>query len=177
MRRPPSALLPREWLARGLIAVAAAVVTNLSLVVLEIDHDAALVTLLAATAVAVGSLVLEAIDPHPGAPWTATRPDAQPDPGEDTRTAMFRHLIESHRTAREADDAVLWQIADLGNRRLRQVHGFRCSEDPQRAEALLGPLVAGLVSRDRRHRYEPGRRHPRYSLDQLNEAMRRIEEL
>ena len=142
----------------------------MALSALRIEHDAPLVALLAATTVAAGVLALEALGRHARRPWTAPRPDARPDPGEDTRTAMFRHLVEAHETSREADDAVLWQIADLARRRLRQVHGFRYADDPARANELLGPLLADLVSRDRRHRYEPGRRHPRYTVAELGDA-------
>ena len=52
---------------------------------------------------------------------------------------MFRHMIEAHEASREADDTVLWQIADLAKRRLRQVHGLRYADDPGRATELLGP--------------------------------------
>ena len=56
---------------------------------------------------------------------------------------MYRHLIEAHETSREADDTVLWQMADLASRRLRQVHGIRYADDPDRATELLGPVLAG----------------------------------
>ena len=72
---------------------------------------------------------------------------------------------------------MLWQIADLAKRRLRQVHGIRYADDPARATELLGPSLANLVSIDRRHRYEPGRRHRRYTLDELGELVLRVERL
>jgi hypothetical protein len=90
---------------------------------------------------------------------------------------MFRQMFEVHEGSREADDTVLWQIADLAKRRLRQVHGIRYADDPGRATELLGPALAELVSLDRRHRYQPGRRHRRYSVDELGELIQRVERL
>ena len=167
----------RVWVGRAIIAILAAVTVNLSLSALQIEHDAPLIALLAATTVAATTLALEAIDAYARRPWTAPRPDAGPDPGEDVRTATFRHLVEVHETSHDADDAVLWQIADLAQRRLRQVHGFRYAEDPARATELLGPLLSDLVSRDRRQRYEPDHRHHRYTVAELGDLVRRIEEL
>ncbi len=169
--------LSRGWVGRALVAVVSAITVNLSLSALTIDHDAPLVALIAATTVAAGALALEAMDAYTSLPWTAPRPDARPDPGEDLRTATFRHLIEVHETSRVADDAVLWQIADLAKRRLRQVHGIRYADDPDRVTELFGPFLADLVSRDRRNRYQPDQRHPRYTVAQLGDLVRRIEEL
>jgi hypothetical protein len=167
----------RVWVGRATVAVAAAITVNLSLSAMTIDHDAPLVALLVATTVAAGTLALEAVDSYVRVSWAAPRGDARPAPGEDLRTANFRHLIEVHETSRVADDAVLWQIADLAERRLRQVHGIRYADDPKRVTELLGPLLTDLVSRDRRHRYQPDHRHPRYTVAQLGELVRRIEEL
>jgi hypothetical protein len=167
----------RVWVGRITAALVAAFVVNLSLTVLEVEHDSQLIALLAATTVATGVLALAAIDAHLRPSWKAPREERRPHSGEDTRTTMYRHLIEAHEASRDADDAVLWQIADLATRRLRQVHGLRYADDPQRAEELLGPHLAELVSRDRRHRYQPDQHHQRYSVDQLGELVRRIEEL
>ena len=90
---------------------------------------------------------------------------------------MYRHVIEAHLSSREADDAVVWQLADLAARRLRQVHGLRYADDPARATELLGPQLAEWVSHDRRHRYAPGPRHRRYTVQQLGRGRPRIEEL
>ena len=109
--------------------------------------------------------------------WTVRRGDVAPDRGEDTRTAMYRHVIEVHLTSQEADDAIVWQIADLARHRMRQLHGVRYEESPERAAELLGPELADWVSHDRRHRYVPGARHRRYTVAQLGDAVRRIEEL
>ena len=122
-------------------------------------------------------LTLEALDSATRLPWVARRLDALPDRGEDTRTAMYRHVVEAHVTSREADDAVVWQLADLARRRLRQVHGLRPQDDPARTEQLLGPLLAEWVSHDRRDRYTPGQRHTRYTVAALGEVVRRIEAL
>ena len=167
----------RVWAGRAAIAIVSAITVNLSLSALTIDHDAPLVALIAATTVAAGVLALVAMDSYSRLPWTAPRQDARPDTGEDLRTATFRHLIEAHETARHADDAVLWQIADLAKRRLRQVHGIRYADDPERVTELFGPFLTDLVSRDRRHRYQPEQRHPRYTVEQLGDLVRRIEEL
>ena len=56
---------------------------------------------------------------------------------------MFRHMVEAHQGSKDADDTVLWQIADLAKRRLRQVHGLGYADDPGRATELLGPLAGG----------------------------------
>ena len=169
--------VPRVWIGRATMAIIAAVTINVSLSVLAIDHDAPLVALLTATTFAAGTLALETIDAYARLPWMAPRPDARPNSGEDLRTATFRHLIEVHETSREHDDTVLWQIADLANRRLRQVHGIRFADDPKRVTELCGPFLAELVSRDRRHRYQPGVPHPRYTVAELGELVRRIEDL
>jgi hypothetical protein len=167
----------RAWLGRLLVAGLVGVGVNAVLSGLSVDHDTALVGLLAATTVAVGVLTLEALDNATRVPWVARRPDTRPDRGEDTRTAMYRHVVEAHLTSREADDAVVWQLADLARRRLRQVHGLRPQDDPERTTALLGPVLAEWVSHDRRDRYVPGQRHPRYTVAALDEVVRRIEAL
>lgn len=165
----------RVWVGRAMLAIAAAVSVNLSLSALRVEHDAPMVALLAATTVAAGVLSLAALEAHTQMPWTAPRPDARPNPGEDIRTMTFRHLIEVHETSHRADDAVLRQIADLAKRRLRQVHGIRYSDDPVRAQQLLGPVLSELVCRDRRQR--PDHRHRRYTVAELGDMVRRIEEL
>jgi hypothetical protein len=167
----------RAWLGRLVVAVLAGVGVNAVLSGLAVDHDVALVGLLSATAVAVGVLTLESLDSATRQPGVARRPDARPDRGEDTRTAMYRHVVEAHLTSREADEAVLRQLADLARRRLRQVHGLRPADDPARTEQLLGPVLAEWVSHDRRDRYVPGQRHPRYTVAALGEVVRRIEDL
>ena len=167
----------RVWVGRVVLAAAAALAVNLALTAMEIEHDAPMVALLTVATIAAGVLTLESLEAHTPLTWTAPRPDARPNPGEDTRTAMFRRLIEVHEGSREADATVIWQIADLAKRRLRQVHGIRYSDDPDRATELLGPMLADLVSRDRRHRYEPGRRHHRYTLDELGDLVLRVERL
>ena len=90
---------------------------------------------------------------------------------------MYRHVIEVHLTSQEADDAVVWQIADLAKHRLRQVHGLRYEDDPSAPPSCSGRCWPSWVSHDRRHRYEPGARHRRYTVAQLGDAVRRIEEL
>jgi len=167
----------RVWVGRAILAAASAVSVNLGLAALDVEHDAPMVALLAVTTFAAGILALEALEASTQLPWMAPRPDARPHPGEDTRTAMFRHMIEAHEGSKEADDTVLWQITDLAKRRLRQVHGIRYGDDPGRATELLGPPLADLVSRDRRHRYQPGRRRRRYTVDELGELVQRVEQL
>jgi len=167
----------RQWIGRVLVAVLAALGVNAALSGLSVRHDATLVALLATATVAAGVLALEALDAATRIPWMARRPDTRPDRGEDTRTAMYRHIVEAHLTSRQADDAVVWQLADLARQRLRQVHGFRPEDDPVRTEQLLGPLLAEWVSHDRRHRYTPGERHPRYTVAVLGDVVRRIEAL
>jgi hypothetical protein len=167
----------RIWVGRVILVAASAVSVNLALSAVEVEHDAPMVALLIVTTFAAGVLAVESLEAHAPMPWTAPRPDARPHRGEDTRTAMYRQMIEVHEGSREADDTVLWQIADLAKRRLRQVHGIRYTDDPSRATELLGPLLADLVSRDRRHRYQPGRRHRRYSIDELSELVQRVERL
>ena len=102
-----------------------------------------MVALLTVATFAAGLLALESLEAHTPMPWSASRPDARPNPGEDTRTAMFRHMVEAHQGSKDADDTVLWQIADLAKRRLRQVHGLGYADDPGRATELLGPLTGG----------------------------------
>jgi hypothetical protein len=166
----------RTWTGRVLVALVVAAVLNLALSELGIEHDVALVSLLVGTTVAAGGLALEALDTTVRLPWTATRPDARPLAGEDTRTAMYRHVIEAHLTSRDADDTIVWRITDLAAHRLRQVHGFRYADDPARATELLGPDLADWLAQDRRHRYRAGPGQ-RFSVAQLGEAVRRIEEL
>ena len=167
----------RVWVGRVALAAMSAVLVNLALFVLEVEHDAPMVALLTVATFAAGVLALQSLEAHTQLPWSAPRPDARPNPGEDTRTTMFRHMIEAHEGARDPDDTVLWQIADLAKRRLRQVHGLGYADDPGRATELLGPVLADLVSRDRRSRYQPGRRQRRYSVDELGELVHRVERL
>ena len=167
----------RVWVGRVVMAAAAALAVNVALAAMEVEHDAPLVALLTVAIIAAGVLALESLEAHTPLTWTAPRPDARPHPGEDTRTAMFRQLIEVHEASREADDTVLWQIADLAKKRLRQVHGIRYADDPARATELLGQPLADLVALDRRSRYQPGRRHHRYTLDELGELVLRVERL
>ena len=157
--------MPRVWVGRLLIAVVLASATNVVLSGLEVEHDGPLVALLAAGTVAAAVLALAALETGARVPWLAPRRDVRPDPGEDARTAMFRHLVDAHETSREADDAVLWQLAELAARRLRQLHGLRYADDPERVTELVGPVLGELLSHDRRDRYQTGRpapplRHP-----------------
>lgn len=138
--------LSGPWIGRAAVAGTAALVVNLALSSLSYEHDAALVSLLVVTLVAGGVLALEALEAHTQFSWTAPSPTARPDPGEDAGTTSFRHLTEVHEASRDADDAILWQIADL-------------------------------VARDRRHRHGQGHQHPRWTVAQLGELVRRIEAL
>lgn len=170
-------LISRAWLGRLLVAVVTAALLNVVLAVLEVEHDVTLVGLLSVATVAAGVLTLAALELAPAIGWSTRRRDAVPDSGEDTRTSVFRHLVEIHQTSREADDTVLWQLADLASARLRQQHGLRYADDPARVTELLGPVLADLVARDRRQRYQPEGRHQRYPVRALSEMVRRIEEL
>ncbi len=167
----------RTWTGVAAAALLAAVTVNGALVVLGIEHDATLITLLALATVLTGVLLLAGVDSQVRLPWSTARTDAHPDPGEDTRTAMFRHTIEVHLTSRDHDDAVVWRLADLASQRLRQLHGIRYADDPARARELLGEQLARWVATDRRERYQPDHRHQRYTVAQLNEVVRRIEQL
>ena len=168
---------PRAWVAPVVIAVLVAFGVNSALSATEVAHDVALVALVVAASVAACALALSALDAGVRTGWKVRRSDALPGSGEDTRTAMYRHVIEVHQTSQNADDAIVWQIADLARHRMRQVHDLRYDEDPQRATELLGPVLAEWVSHDRRHRYVPDERHHRYSVGQLGEVLHRIEEL
>jgi hypothetical protein len=167
----------RAWIGRGVMAVLLALATNAVLSGLSVEHDEALVALLAVATVAAVVLALSALDSDTRFAWTIRRPDARLEGGEDTRTAMYRHVIEAHLTSQDADDAIVWQIADLAKHRLRQLHGLRSDESPEETNELLGPVLGEWVSHDRRHRYVPGARHHRYSVGELGDVVRRIEEL
>jgi len=167
----------RVWIVRGVIVVLVAVGANAILSTISVEHDAALVALLAAAVLAAGTLALGALDSGVAPSWSVHRGDAAPDRGEDTRTAMYRHVIQVHLTSQDADDAIVWQIADLAAHRVRQLYGVRYQDSPERVIELLGPELAEWVSHDRRHRYLPGVRRRRHSVAQLGEAVRRIEEL
>jgi hypothetical protein len=167
----------RVWVGRAVVALLVALAANAALSALSIEHDTALVALLAVATVAAGILALAALDTSTLTGWTVRRGDARPETGEDTRTAMYRHVVEVHLASHEADDTIVWQIADLARQRVRQLHGLRYDESPEQVTELLGPALAEWVSHDRRHRYVPGVRHRRYSVEQLGEAVRRIEEL
>ena len=171
------ASVTRLWGGRAVVALLVALAVNATLSALSVRHDAVLVTLLAFAAVAVLVLCLEALDSNPPIAWTVYRGDAAPESGEDTRTAMFRHVVEAHQSSHDPDDAIVWQIADLARQRLRQLHGLRYDVSPEQVTELVGPTLAEWLSHDRRHRFVPGVPHQRYSLDQLGEAVRRIEEL
>jgi hypothetical protein len=169
--------MSRVWWGRAGYAVATALLVNFVLSRLGVDHDPALIALLAAATVAVGAMTVEAFVASAHLPWTSSRDPSRLDTGEDTRTLMYRRVVEAHLTSHDADDAVVWQLADLAARRLRQVYGLRYADDPERVTRMLGPLLADWVSHDRRHRYRPDHRHTRYTTDQLNEVLNRIEAL
>lgn len=166
----------RAWAGPVLLTLLVAAGVNGALFELSVAHDVVLVVVLAAATVAATGLALQSLDLLARVPWEASGPDTRPGRGEDTRTATYRRVVQAHLTSREADDTVLWQLADLARRRVRQVHGFRPEDDPARAEALLGPQLAEWVAHDRRHR-EPGQPQPRYTVAVLDDAVRRIEEL
>ena len=174
MRRPRSRVI---WTGRAVVAVVAAVLVNGALSLLGLTHDAVLVSLLAAATVAASVLAIEAVDATTHTPWTTHRGAARPSSGEDARTAMFRRMVEGHHTSYEQDDTIIWQIGDLARQRLRQVHGLRYADDPERAAALLGPDLAGWVARDRRSPDQQEGRPVRYSHVMLGEVLTRIEEL
>ena len=167
----------RSWVGRGVVAGLLAAITNWALSMLSVEHDSPLVALLVVTCVAAVALALAALDVETRATWTVRRGDSRRQTGEDTRTAMYRHVIEVHLTSQDADDAIVWQVADLARQRVRQLHGLRYEDDPAQVAELLGPGLAEWVSHDRRHRYVPDGRHQRYSVAQLGDAVRRIEEL
>lgn len=169
--------IAREWLGPALVALLAAAGINSALSLLEVRHQPWLVAVLVCAVVSTGWLLLTALDAGERLPWTRPRSDAEPDRGEDTRTAMYRHVIEVHFSSHDRDETVVWQLADLAARRLRQVHGFSWSDDPARARALLGEPLAGWVAVDRRERYRPDHRYPRHTLEELTEAVSRIERL
>lgn len=167
----------REWLGPGVVALLSAAGLNSVLSLLEIRHQPWLVALLVCVVVATGWLLLTALDAAERLPWTRPRSDAEPDTGEDTRTAMYRHVIEVHFSAHDRDETVVWQLADLAARRLRQVHGIDPADDPDTAAALLGEPLASWVAVDRRDRYRPDHRYPRHTLEELTDAVSRIERL
>lgn len=169
--------LSGAWIGRAVVAAAVALVLNLALSSLGYEHDTALVALLVVTCVAAGVLTFEALEAHTQFSWIAPGPAARSDPGEDLGTASLRHLIEVHQTSWDTEDAIVWQIAGLAERRLRQVHDLSFADDPDRVRELLGPHLAELVSRDRRHRSLQDQQNPRYTLGQLGELVRRIEDL
>jgi hypothetical protein len=123
------------------------------------------------------TIAADALESATRLPWTGPRTDAKPPSGEDTRTAMLRHLVEIHQTSYDADDAVLWQLADLASARLRQTQGIRYADDPDRVVELLGPVLADWVGRGRRERYRPDARTHRYSPAALGAMLDRIEAL
>ncbi|MEO5653631.1 MAG: hypothetical protein ABIN79_06960 [Marmoricola sp.] len=167
----------RTWIGVAVAALLVALAVNGALVVLDREHDATLITLLTLATVVTGLLLVVGTDLHERHPWSTRRNDADPDPGEDTRTAMYRHTIEVHLTSRNHDDAVVWRLADLAAQRMRQLHGLRYSEDPARATALLGQPLAGWVATERRQRYHSEHRHRRYTVAQLSEVVHQIEQL
>ena len=70
----------RAWIGRGVVAVLLAVAANAVLSVLAIEHDAALVALLAVSTVVVVLLTLAALDANTQTGWTITpRPGATRD--------------------------------------------------------------------------------------------------
>lgn len=167
----------REWLGPAVVALLAAAGLNSALSLLEVPHQPWLVALLVCAVVATGWLLLTALDATERLPWTRPRSDAEPATGEDTRTAMYRHVIEVHFSAHERDETVVWQLADLAARRLRQVHGLSHADDPVKVADLLGEPLASWVAVDRRDRYRPDHRYPRHTLEELTEAVSRIERL
>jgi hypothetical protein len=167
----------RVWIVRALMALLLAVGTNAVLSASSVEHDPALVALLVVAVVAAFVLAMTALESDARVGWTVRRGDARPGTGEDTRTSTYRHVIEVHLTSLDADDTVVWRIADLAKVRLRQLYGVRPEESPERTTELVGPVLAEWMSHDRRHRYLPDTRHRRYSVAELGEVVRRIEEL
>lgn len=169
--------VPRAWwwaLASGLVA---GTTVNLALSDAGIEHDALLVLLIGLATAAVATLGLEALGDTSAPPWTVPASAARSDHGEDLRTEELRWLVEAHLSRRSADESVVWQLAELARRRLRQVDGPGWADDPARVRELVGPQLAEWLSHDRRHRYDPTHRHPHHSFEQLEDALRRIEQL
>jgi hypothetical protein len=169
--------LPRAWWVAGGAALVAAAVASVTFSVLDIEHDPVPIALIGLAAVATGTVVLATAATGERLPWTTPRDLLAPETGEDLRTEEFRWMVEAHVASRGSDDAVLWKMADLAATRLRQVHGLRYVDDPDRVSAMVGPLLAEWLSHDRRHRYDPAHRHVRYSVTELAEVVRRIEAL
>jgi hypothetical protein len=167
----------RAWITRGVVALLIALVVDASLSALSIEHDGELVALLVVATAAVAVLTLVALDTSTRTGWTVRRGDARPEAGEDLRTATYRRVVEAHLVSHDADDAIVWQLADLARQRVRQLYGLRYDESPEQVTELLGPVLTEWVSHDRRHRYVPDARPQRYSVAQLGEVVRRIEEL
>lgn len=167
----------RTWSTPLVVALAGAAAVNLGLSALGVEHDPLLIAVLALAVAALLLVVVEVLDPRPPLTWLARLPNERADTGEDSHTEELRWLVEAHVASQGADDAVLWKLADLASRRMRQVHGVSWADDPRRTTELLGPQLAEWVSHDRRHRYDPAHHRHRHSLAQLGEVLRRIEDL
>ena len=169
--------IPRAWWTGGVLTLAGAAAFNVALTALGVEHDALLIGELALATTGVLLVAIEALDPRPPLTWLTQLPLERPGTGEDSHTEELRWLVEVHLSSQGSDDAVLWKLADLAARRMRQVHGVSYAEDPRRTVELLGPVLGEWVSHDRRHRYDPAHRRHRYTLAQLTDVVRRIEAL
>ncbi len=155
MRRPAA-----SGSAAALAAAADRALVNVDPVGPHHRHDTVLIILLAAAAVAAVSLAMAGVDAGP--PTCRGRCTAA-TPRQDSRRGHPHRDVPTHHRGPpdlvDADDAVVWQIADLAAPPDAAAPRLRYEDDPERAIELLGPLLADWVSHDRRHRYTPGARH------------------
>ncbi|NUR09390.1 MAG: hypothetical protein HOQ22_17660 [Nocardioidaceae bacterium] len=114
-------------------------------------------------------LYLDASAEHEVPLWESAADDPVREPGEDTRLALLRRVVDQHQDAREVGDGLHTHLVQLADHRLVTRHGVAWRSDPVRAEPLLGPELTALA------RQQPP--YPRLRPDQIDALLRRIESL
>ena len=100
-----------------------------------------------------------------GPDWSVDSIQSVAPPGQDTRLGMYTRVISGHLDARQLDPVLRDRLADLADRRLRQVHGVGL-RDPG-ASRWLGEDVTGILAGPVR----------RLSRAEIETCVRRIEEM
>jgi len=158
-----SLLRRNRWVVRGLLTLAVVLVL---VAFARVEHTTPLLlpmVLLVGAVVAIAGLVIDSAGAAPAA-WRIDPEYGGTSSGQDQGLAGNARLLENHVSARQADPLLQGRLARMTDNRLARM-GLRRG-DPGVA-ARLGPTLTSVLDGP------PRRLH----LDEIEECIRRIEEL
>lgn len=101
--------------------------------------------------------------------WPRARQEPVRERGEDPRLQQLRRVVDQHLDSREVGDTLQRHLGGLADRRLMSRHGLTRDADPDAAARMLGPELWAVLA--------AGPPYPRLTTGQIDQLLRRIEEL